>query len=68
LRFSDKLIIGFIIFVAGWIFQLADSLISGNAGTVLQLAGTLSIIVGIAITAIGFFEFIRKRFSSPTKT
>jgi len=52
--------------VAGSIFQITDSVIGGNAGTVFQLAGTLAIIIGLAILAIGLRKFIRKRSSSPT--
>lgn len=57
------MIVGFLVIVAGWVFQITSSVgavIGGNAGTILQLTGTLSIIVGIVILAIGFFKFTRR--------
>jgi MFS superfamily sulfate permease-like transporter len=56
------MIIGFLVIVAGWVFQITaniDGASGGNAGTILQLIGTLSIIVGLVILAIGFFRFTR---------
>jgi len=53
------MIVGFLAIVAGWIFQIT-AIIGGNAGTIFQLTGTLSIIVGIVILSIGFFKFTRR--------
>jgi len=62
------MIIGFLVIVVGWVLQTTDSIISlscfgakcGNAGTVLQLIGTVSVIVGVVILAIGFLKFTRR--------
>jgi hypothetical protein len=62
------MIIGFLVIVVGWVLQTTDSIISlscfgaacGNAGTVLQLIGTVSVIVGVVILAIGFLKFARR--------
>ena len=70
------MITGFIFLVAGYTFHTSDSIIASscassgceNAANVLQLVGTLSIIVGIVIQAIGFLKYIRTQFSSPMKT
>jgi len=70
------MIIGFLVLVAGYAFQAADSILTssyssppyGNAGTVLQLIGTTIVIVGIVILAIGFLRLIRRRFFSPKRT
>jgi hypothetical protein len=67
-RDSNIIIIGFSVVVAGLILQTADFVMGGNTGTILQLAGTLSIIIGIPLLAIGFLMFIRKRSSSPMKS
>ena len=66
------MIIGFLVLVAGYAFQVTDSIITssyssplyGNAGTVLQLIGTTIVIVGIVILAIGFLKLIRRSFFS----
>jgi Na+-translocating ferredoxin:NAD+ oxidoreductase RnfA subunit len=68
--------IGFLVLVAGYAFQVTESIIAssyssplyGNAGTVLQLIGTTFVIVGIVMLAIGFLKFIRRRFFSPMRT
>jgi membrane protein implicated in regulation of membrane protease activity len=62
------MILGLLVIVAGLFFPgwvAATALetgggLTGNAGTILQLAGTLSIIVGIVLLAIGFFKFVRR--------
>ena len=57
------MIVGFLVIVAGWAFQITaniDAASSGNAGTILQLLGTLSIIIGIVILVSGFFKFARR--------
>jgi hypothetical protein len=57
------MIVGFLAIVAGWIFQITAQItafIGGNSGTIFQLTGTLSIIVGIAILSIWFFKFTRR--------
>jgi hypothetical protein len=60
LRDSKVVIIGFLVIVAGWVFQITGSVLSGNAGAVLQLTGTLFITVGTAILAIGSLKFIEE--------
>ncbi|HEX9196721.1 MAG TPA: hypothetical protein VF906_02905 [Candidatus Bathyarchaeia archaeon] len=70
------MIIGSLVVVAGYAFQITDSIIAssyssplyGNAGTVLQLIGTTIVIVGLVILAIGFVKLIRRRFFSPMRT
>ena len=64
------MIIGLLILAAGWGFQTTVSVIGfscsfssatcGNAGTVLQLIGTLCVIVGVVILAVGFLKFVRR--------
>jgi uncharacterized membrane protein YidH (DUF202 family) len=62
------MLIGFLVIVLGWVLQTIDSIIRlscfgatcGNAGTVLQLIGTVSVIVGVVILAIGFVNFTRR--------
>jgi len=69
------MIIGFLFLVAGYTFHASDSIIAsccasswgGNAATVLQVIGILSITLGIVIQAIEFLKYIRTRFSSPIK-
>jgi hypothetical protein len=64
------MIIGLLVLVAGYGLQVIDSIIASswlsslyvNAGTLLQLIGTTSVVVGIVILAIGFLKFIRRRF------
>ena len=65
LRDSNILIIGFLVVVIGWVLQTTSSIscasaICGNAGTVLQLIATASIIAGLLILAIGFLNFTRR--------
>jgi hypothetical protein len=62
LRDSNLTIIGFLIIVLGWAFQTAAGIGggTGNAGTILQLAGTLGIVIGTVLLAIGFFKFVRR--------
>ncbi len=70
------MIIGFLVLVAGYATQATESIIvsscsssgCGNTGTVLQLIGTTSVIVGIVLLAIGFFKYVRRRYSSPKRT
>jgi uncharacterized membrane protein YidH (DUF202 family) len=71
------MVIGFLFLVAGYAFHASDSITAsfctspgwcGNVATVRQVIGTLSIIVGIVIQAIGFLKYTRTRFSSPMKT
>jgi len=62
------MIAGFLIVGIGWALQIAASLANNvrasgallDAGAVLQLAGFVSIIVGVSILAIGFFKFARR--------
>jgi hypothetical protein len=61
------MIIGFLFLVAGYAFQASDSVIAsscssagcGNTSTVLQLTGTLFVIAGVVILAIGFLKYTR---------
>ncbi|HVH16483.1 MAG TPA: hypothetical protein VNA15_12310 [Candidatus Angelobacter sp.] len=68
MRDSTLMIMGFLIVVTGWALQIASPIArnirsSGallDAGAVFQLAGFISIIVGLSILAIGFFRFTRR--------
>jgi hypothetical protein len=61
------MIIGFLVLAVGWVFQITisaigfsrSSAIYGNAGTVLQLIGTLTVIAGVVILVIGFLKFVK---------
>jgi hypothetical protein len=61
------MIIGFVFLVAGYAFHAVDSIVAsccasswgGNAATVLQLTGTLFVIAGVVILAIGFLKYTR---------
>ncbi|TMI07473.1 hypothetical protein E6H34_07735 [Candidatus Bathyarchaeota archaeon] len=70
MRDQNVMISGFLVLVIGYGLQVTDSIIAssylsslyGNEGTLLQLVGTSSVVVGIVILAIGFLKFIRRRF------
>jgi hypothetical protein len=61
------MIIGVLVLAGGWVFQTTTSVIGssrssalyGNAGTVLQLIGTLTVIAGVVILVIGFLKFVQ---------
>jgi hypothetical protein len=67
LRDPNIMIIGFLVLAVGWVFQITisaigfsrSSAIYGNAGTVLQLIGTLTVIAGVVILVIGFLKFVK---------
>jgi hypothetical protein len=62
------MIIGFLMVVTGWALQIVASITNNirasgallDVGAVLQLAGFVSITVGVSILAIGFFRFARR--------
>ena len=78
LRDSSVIIAGVLLIALGLIFQMIDSIIGwehwdtspigGNFGTLLQLAGTLSMSVGVVTLVIGSLKLVRKLEPPPTKS
>ena len=64
------MIIGFLVIATGWVLQTTVSVISfscsfssaacGNAEAILQLIGTLCVIAGVVVLAVGFLKFARR--------
>ena len=67
MRDPNIMIIGFLVLACSMGFQINISVIGfsrssavyGNAGTVLQLIGTLTVIAGVVILVIGFLKFVK---------
>jgi len=76
MRDSNIIIIGFLFLMVGYLLQISHPTISssyssslcGNAGTILQLIATTSVIVGIVMLVIGVLNMTRRRSSSPMNT